>query len=157
MKHCFEFMEFAASVSERDPGVKVIDFEMKLDSSQNVQGNQIIANLTKLVADLKTASNGQFRFNLKASNGQVILTSELYTEKRGALNGIESVKRNAPINERYERKANKNGEPYFVLKASNGQVVGQSETYSSTAAMEGGIESVKKNAPDAAIDDLTGG
>ena len=102
--------------------------------------------------EVKKASNGQFHFHLKASNGQVILTSELYTEKRGALNGIESVKRNAPINERYERKANKNGEPYFVLKASNGQVVGQSESYSSTAAMENGVESVKKNAPDAAID-----
>jgi uncharacterized protein len=105
--------------------------------------------------ELKTASNGQFRFTLKASNGQVILTSELYTERRGALNGVEAVKRNAPIDDRYERKTAKNGEPYFVLKASNGQVVGQSETYSSTAAMEGGIESVKKNAPDAATDDLT--
>ncbi|HSU83409.1 MAG TPA: YegP family protein [Thermoanaerobaculia bacterium] len=105
--------------------------------------------------ELKTSSNSQYRFTLKASNGQVILTSELYTEKRGALNGVEAVKRNAPIDERYERKTAKNGEAYFVLKASNGQVVGQSETYSSTAAMEGGIESVKKNAPDAAIDDLT--
>ena len=106
--------------------------------------------------ELKTSSDGQYRFVLKASNGQAILTSELYTEKRGALNGVESVKRNAPIDERYERKTAKNGEPYFVLKASNGQVVGMSETYSSTAAMEGGIESVKKNAPDAAIDDQTG-
>ena len=105
--------------------------------------------------ELKTSSNNQYRFTLKASNGQVILTSELYTERRGALNGVEAVKRNAPIDERYERKTAKNGETYFVLKASNGQVVGQSETYSSTAAMEGGIESVKKNAPDAAIDDLT--
>jgi uncharacterized protein YegP (UPF0339 family) len=105
--------------------------------------------------ELKKSSNGQFRFNLKAANGQVILTSELYTEKRGALSGIESVKRNAPIDERYERKANKAGEPYFVLKASNGQVVGMSESYSSTAAMEGGVESVKKNAPDAPTDDQT--
>ena len=106
--------------------------------------------------ELRTSSNGQFRFNLKAGNGQVILTSELYTEKRGALNGIESVKRNAPIDDRYERKANKSGDPYFVLKASNGQVVGQSESYSSTSAMESGIESVKKNAPDATVDDQTG-
>ncbi len=105
--------------------------------------------------ELKKSSNGQFRFNLKAGNGQVILTSELYTEKRGAQSGIESVKRNAPIEERYERKTNKAGEPYFVLKASNGQVVGQSESYSSTSAMEGGIESVKKNAPDAETDDQT--
>ena len=106
--------------------------------------------------ELEKASDGQFIFRLKASNGQVILASELYTEKRGALNGVESVKRNAPIDERYERKTAKNGEPYFVLKASNGQVIGQSETYSSTTAMEGGIESVKKNAPDAPIDDQTG-
>jgi uncharacterized protein YegP (UPF0339 family) len=105
--------------------------------------------------ELKKSSNGQFRFNLKAGNGQVVLTSELYTEKRGAQSGIESVKRNAPIDERYERKTNKAGEPYFVLKASNGQVVGQSESYSSTSAMEGGIESVKKNAPDAETDDQT--
>jgi len=105
--------------------------------------------------ELKKASDGQYRFNLKAGNGHVILSSELYTEKRGALSGIESVKRNAPIDERYERKENKKGEPFFVLKASNGQVVGQSESYSSAAAMEGGIESVKKNAPDGTTDDQT--
>jgi uncharacterized protein YegP (UPF0339 family) len=85
----------------------------------------------------------------------VILSSELYTEKRGALSGIESVKRNAPIDERYERKENKKGEPYFVLKASNGQVIGQSETYSSPAAMEKGIASLQKNAPGAKVVDLT--
>jgi uncharacterized protein YegP (UPF0339 family) len=105
---------------------------------------------------LGKSSNGQYRFSLKASNGQTILTSELYTEKRGAQGGIESVKRNAPVGERYERKTAKNGDAYFVLKASNGQVIGQSETYSSTAAMEGGIQSVMKNAPDAAVDDQTG-
>ena len=55
----------------------------------------------------------------------------------------------------HEDQKDKAGEPYFVLKASNGQVVGQSESYSSTAAMEGGIESVKKNAPDAETDDQT--
>jgi uncharacterized protein YegP (UPF0339 family) len=105
--------------------------------------------------ELKKASDGQYRFNLKAGNGQVILSSELYTEKRGALSGIESVRRNAPIDDRYERKENKKGEPFFVLKASNGQVVGQSESYSTTAAMEGGIESVKKNGPDGTTDDQT--
>jgi len=105
--------------------------------------------------ELKTSSNGQYRFSLKASNGQTILTSELYTEKRGAKNGIESVRRNAPVDARYERKTAKSGEAYFVLKASNGQVIGQSETYSSNASLEKGIESVKKNAPDAAVDDST--
>jgi uncharacterized protein YegP (UPF0339 family) len=105
--------------------------------------------------ELKVGSNKQFHFNLKAGNGQVILGSEMYTEKRGALNGIESVKRNAPIDGRYERKENRKGEPYFVLKAANGEIVGQSESYSSASAMEGGIEAVKKNAPDATIEDLT--
>jgi uncharacterized protein YegP (UPF0339 family) len=105
--------------------------------------------------DLKKAKDGQFLFNLKAGNGEIILSSELYTEKRGALGGIESVKRNAPIDGHYERKVAKNDEPYFVLKASNGQEIGRSETYSSKSAMENGIESVKKNAPDAAIDDQT--
>jgi uncharacterized protein YegP (UPF0339 family) len=105
--------------------------------------------------ELKAASDKQFHFNLKAGNGEKILASELYTEKRGALNGIEAVKRNSPIDGRYERKTNRGGEPYFVLKAANGEVVGTSESYSSTSAMEHGIESVKKNAPDAPIEDLT--
>jgi uncharacterized protein YegP (UPF0339 family) len=106
--------------------------------------------------ELSKSNDGQYRFSLKASNGQTVLTSELYTEKRGVLSGIESVRRNAPINERYERKTAKNGEPYFVLKAPNGQVIGLSETYSSTAAMEKGIESVKKSSQDSVVEDLTG-
>jgi uncharacterized protein YegP (UPF0339 family) len=107
--------------------------------------------------ELKKSNDGQYRFSLEASNGQTILTSELYTEKRGAQSGIESVKRNAPIDERYERKTAKNGEAYFVLKASNGQVIGTSETYSSTGAADKGIESVRKNAPEAGVEDLTVG
>ena len=70
--------------------------------------------------ELKKAGNGQFQFHLKASNGQVILASEQYTERRGALRGIESVKKNAPVDNRYERKTAKNGQHYFVLRASNG-------------------------------------
>ncbi|HEX4961260.1 MAG TPA: YegP family protein [Thermoanaerobaculia bacterium] len=105
--------------------------------------------------ELKKATNGQFFFHLKASNGQVILASEQYKEKRGAVRGIESVKKNAPLDNRYERKTAKNGQPYFVLHASNGQVIGQSEMYNTAASMEKGIESVKKNAPEAAVDDKT--
>ncbi|HEX3554954.1 MAG TPA: YegP family protein [Thermoanaerobaculia bacterium] len=103
--------------------------------------------------EVKKASNGQFYFHLKAANGQVILASEQYKEKRSALGGIESVRKNAPLDNRYERKTAKNGQPYFVLKAANGEIIGQSETYSSTSALESGIESVKKNAPEAAVDD----
>ena len=101
-------------------------------------------------------SSGKYRFNLKAGNGEIILTSEIYESMVGAQEGIESVKTNAPIDSRYERKTATNGEPYFVLKASNGQVIGRGETYSSTSAMEGGIESVKKNAPGAAVEDASG-
>lgn len=96
-------------------------------------------------------ANGEFQFNLKAGNGQTILASEGYTTMAACKNGIESVKRNAPEDARYDRKEAKNGAPYFNLKATNGQVIGTSEMYSSVAARENGIESVKKNAPDAEV------
>lgn len=103
--------------------------------------------------ELKKSGNGQFQFHLKASNGQVILASEQYKERRGAQRGIESVKRNAENATRYERKTAKSGQPYFVLRASNGRTIGQSEMYNSAAAMENGIDSVKKNAPGAKVED----
>ena len=105
--------------------------------------------------ELKKAKDGQFMFNLKASNGQVILTSELYKQKSSAENGIESVRKNAGREGAFETKVNSKGEPYFILKATNGQEIGRSEYYSGNAAMENGIASVKKNAPDAKIDDTT--
>jgi len=105
--------------------------------------------------ELKKTTNAQFTFTLKAANGEVILTSEQYVAKASAENGIASVKKNAPDDARYQRKTAKNGKPYFVLAATNGQVIGTSEMYSSTAAIEGGIASVKKNAPDAKVEDLT--
>ena len=102
---------------------------------------------------ISTRTNGEFQFNLKADNGQVILTSQGYTTRAACENGIESVRTNAPEDERYERKRSTNDKHYFNLKASNGQVIGTSEMYESVAARENGIESVKKNAPDATIDD----
>ena len=105
---------------------------------------------------LADAANRQFRFNLKAANGQIVLTSQAYASKPGALNGIESVKKNAPMDERYERRTAKDGSPYFVLMAANAQEIGRSQMYSSPASMENGVESVKTNAPDAAIVDETG-
>ena len=95
--------------------------------------------------------NGEFQFNLKATNGQVILTSEGYVKKESCLNGIESVKKNAPLEERYEIKVAKNGKPFFNLKASNGQIIGSSQMYASERTMRQGIESVKKNAPEAPV------
>jgi len=105
--------------------------------------------------ELKKSKSGQFMFNLKASNGQIILTSELYNSKAAATNGIESVQKNAAKDANFERKASSKDQPYFVLKATNGQTIGKSEMYSSAKAMENGIASVKKNAPDAAVDDQT--
>ena len=98
---------------------------------------------------------GEFRFRLKAGNGQIILASEGYKQKAGAMNGIKSVKKNAPSDTNFERKETKSGAQRFNLLAANKQVIGTSESYKSNAARENGIASVKKNAPDAAIDDLT--
>jgi uncharacterized protein len=98
---------------------------------------------------LKTGNDGQYYFNLKAGNGQIILSSEGYATTTARANGIESVKKNAPDDTNYERKTSANNKPYFTLKAGNGQVIGKSEMYESEAARDNGIESVKKNAPDA--------
>jgi uncharacterized protein len=102
---------------------------------------------------ITTRKNGEFQFNLKAGNGQTILASEGYTTKAACENGIESVRKNSQDDARFERKESTNGKPYFNLKAGNGQVIGNSEMYESAAACENGIESVKKNAPDATVDD----
>ena len=99
--------------------------------------------------ELKSAKGGQYRFVLKAGNGEVILTSESYKERAGAVNGIASVKRNAPLDERYARKTAKNGQAYFVLRAGNYQVIGTSEMYKTEQAREKGIASVKTTSPGA--------
>lgn len=100
-------------------------------------------------------TNGEYQFNLKAGNGQVILTSEGYSSKANCQNGIDSVKTNSQIDERFDRKTASNGKPYFNLKASNGQVIGMSEMYESTSARDNGIESVKTNALSATTEDLS--
>lgn len=98
---------------------------------------------------------GEFRFRLKASNGQVILASEGYKAKASCRNGIESVRKNSQSDARFERKETKAGKWMFNLKAGNGQVIGTSESYESEKARENGIASVAKNAPDAKMDDQT--
>jgi hypothetical protein len=101
--------------------------------------------------EITTRKNGEFQFNLKASNGEVILTSEGYTTKAACLNGAESVKKNAVEEKRFEKMVAKNGKPYFTLKATNGQVIGQSQMYASERNRDNGIASVMKNAPIAEI------
>lgn len=101
------------------------------------------------------ASDDQYLFNLKAGNNEVILTSERYTAKASALNGIEAVRTNALVDARYQRRESTSGEAYFVLRGGNNEVLGTSEMYSSRSAREGGIQAVKAAAPDAGVDDLT--
>jgi uncharacterized protein YegP (UPF0339 family) len=105
--------------------------------------------------DLRTSSDSQYYFNLKAPNGKVILTSERYTTKANAFNGINSVRTNAAIPARFDRRTSIVSEPYFVLKARNGEPIGRSEMYSSRSARDNGIRSVETNAPSARVDDLT--
>ena len=77
--------------------------------------------------ELTKSKNDKFVFNLLATNGQVILTSELYESRASALGGIEAVRKNAPEGGRFGRLSAKDGSPYFTLKAGNGQVIGQSQ------------------------------
>ena len=102
---------------------------------------------------VKTSKNGKVHFNLKATNGQIILTSEKYETRASAVKGIESVKKNAATDGRFERKKGKDGSPYFVLKASNGEPLGRSEMYKRSSSMESGIASVAKNAAEAPVVD----
>lgn len=99
-------------------------------------------------------TNGEFQFRLKAGNGQEILASEGYKTKAACLNGVESVKKNALEDTRFDRLESKNGKFYFNLKATNGQIIGTSEMYETKASMENGIASVAKNAPDADVKEM---
>lgn len=105
--------------------------------------------------EIKRAKNGCFMFNLKAGNGEPILTSEMYTTKAACKNGIRSVQKNCKDERRFEIRESKKGEPYFVLRARNHQIIGNSEMYSSTSACKSGIESVMRNGVTGVIDDTT--
>ena len=105
--------------------------------------------------ELKTAVDGQFFFHLLAGNGQIILSSEMYKSRDAAMNGIESVRNNCGEHGQYECKTSENGKPYFVLKAKNHQVIGQSQMYSSEDACNNGVESVKTNGGSDQVKDST--
>lgn len=103
--------------------------------------------------NLFTGKDGQCFFNLAAPNYEIILASEGYTSRAGAENAIESVQENSQIPERFERRIAKNNQPYFVLKAGNGEIIGVSETYSSPQARDKGINAVMKYGATTVIDD----
>lgn len=98
-------------------------------------------------------ANGEFQFNLKAGNGQVILTSQGYSTRPSCENGINSVKTNSQEDAKFERNTARDGRCYFNLKAGNGQIIGTSQMYETDNGMENGIDSVKNNAPNASVED----
>jgi uncharacterized protein YegP (UPF0339 family) len=98
-------------------------------------------------------SDGNYGFTLSANNGQTILTSESFKDKRMAKMIVKSVKVCAGIDDNFERRLASNGQPYFILKASNGEILGRSEVYYSTTGMEEGIRAVKDYAKNAIIED----
>lgn len=105
--------------------------------------------------ELKKAASGQFHFNLKAGNGETLLTSEMYESKASAQNGIASVQTNCQDDARYARSVAANGKFHFTLRAANHQVIGSSQMYASEASRDAGIESVKQNGTSTTVTDAT--
>lgn len=118
---------------------------------------------------VKATATG-IKFDLKAGNGEVIATSEVYTTMKSCLNGVESVKKNVPVaaiedqtvegyetakNPKFEVYLDKAGEYRFRLKATNGQIIAVGEGYKAKAGCLNGIASIQKNAPDAPVVDTT--
>ena len=116
--------------------------------------------------EIKVAKNGDYMFNLFASNGKIVATSETYASLQNCKNGIESVRKNAPIanfedqteegfatatNPKFEMYQDKAGEYRFRLKARNGEIIAVSEGYVAKASCLNGIESVRKNAVEAEV------
>ncbi len=102
---------------------------------------------------LKKARGNQFMFNLVANNGRIVLTSETYKSKASALNGIKSVKKHSKADKWYDRGRTRNGGQHFVLKASNGETIGRSQTYKGASGCSGGIASVKRVASGSKVED----
>jgi len=99
--------------------------------------------------------SGEFYFRLKSSDGKILLTSEGYKQKSSCKNGVESVKKNAGDEKRYEQKTSANGKFYFTLKSANGQVVGKSQMYDNESDLKAGMQDVKRAAGAGSVQDLT--
>ena len=96
---------------------------------------------------------GEYRFRLKAGNGETILSSEGYSSKSGCTNGIASVQKNSVISYRFVKSTTDSGKHRFNLTASNGQVIGVSQSYDSESGCDNGMKSVANSAPEASIVD----
>lgn len=105
--------------------------------------------------ELSKSSDGQFRFVLKDSKGDTLLTSELYKARSSAEQGMASVQANSLLDERYERKTASNGKAFFNLKAANHQVIGTSQMYATEAAREADIARVKSEGASKTVKEKT--
>ncbi len=102
----------------------------------------------------QSGKKNEFRFRLKADNGQTILSSEGYTTKASCLNGIDSVRKNAADPKRFNKTTTPTNMFRFSLTAANNQIIGVSQNYKSESGRDNGIESVKRNAPNAEIKEV---
>jgi uncharacterized protein len=101
--------------------------------------------------EITKLQDGEYHFHLKSEDGHILLTSQRYKEQSSAKDGIASVKKNAPLGQRYERKETHNGEFMFNLRAGNHQVIGTSRLYPTVEAREEAIEALKKDVPEAPV------
>ena len=115
---------------------------------------------------MKATANGGYKFDLKASNGEIIASSQVYQSDKACEAGIESVKKNALVHvedqtvenfevkkhPKFELYTDKAGEFRFRLKASNGEIIATSEGYKAKPSALNGIESIGRNAPDAKVE-----
>ena len=119
--------------------------------TDNLRSGHVMAGKFEIYRDKK----GELRFQIKASNRELILASEGYKSIASCRNGIASVQKNGPNPERYLAKVARNGKHHFVLKAGNHQVIGTSQLYDSERSMMGGMKSVQENVATAKITDLS--
>ncbi len=104
---------------------------------------------------LHSAGTDEFHWDLKAANSETILSSQMYKAKQSAETGIESCRTNSGDEVRYTRMVSKKQQPYFVLKAGNGEIIGTSQMYASDSARDNGIKSCRENGPTAVMKDST--
>ena len=98
---------------------------------------------------------GEFRFRLKAGNGQTILASEGYKSKASAMNGIKSVQNNCTSAACFDKTTTPTGKFRFAMKAKNKQIIGTSQNYASESSRDNGIDAIARAVAGAKVDDLT--
>lgn len=123
------------------------------DDMRTTLSNLNLLKMGKYV--ITTRKNGEFQFVLKSTNGRTILVSEGYKTKANTNKGIESVRKHAHATAKFDLFTAKNGQYYFNVRASNGQIIGSSEGYNSLSSRSKGMNSVRQNAAEASVVDLT--